>query len=428
MLLSKTKLINFLFLVGFTFHGIGSYLSTKTNFSVGIIFSILPFLVILLFYGVDLLYRGRFTVMVNVNYGLALLFLVASAVSYWVAFKHGYPGLNPINTASQSVAVLVPFHAAIVVQVYNRDDPAFNFSSLLLKAMGLLVLVNLAGYAAGISNLVHAFPGRVSMPFMAGIYDGAHLLAVICLMLLFHLGGFRKRPVQAVALYGAFFVGLALMANINSRLSIMIFFVVLVLFITRAIKAVKGLFTISLFTMPLLMSFSLLVYELLSLPFFRAVLDRVTKEDVTTFNGRTYIWEGVWDWFLHDRRGLLFGNGYMGQAHIGLLRYMEKLWDGDSFLIHMHSTFLEVLMDQGLLILLVLYVLVYRGYRHYRSAYMAGTMEAPLFAAFVYLMFIWQIDIFCYGMDIGSPLLFACFSAFCIQPRFITGSGSTPVG
>jgi hypothetical protein len=59
---------------------------------------------------------------------------------------------------------------------------------------------------------------------------------------------------------------------------------------------------------------------------------------------------------------------------------------------------------------------------------MAGTMEAPLFAAFVYLMFIWQIDIFCYGMDIGSPLLFACFSAFCIQPRFITGSGRTPVG
>jgi len=115
----------------------------------------------------------------------------------------------------------------------------------------------------------------------------------------------------------------------------------------------------------------------------------------------------------------------MGQAHIGLLKYMEKLWDGDSFLIHMHSTFLEVLMDQGLIALVILYVLVYRGYRHYRAAYLAGTREAAMFAAFVYLMFIWQIDIFCYGMDIGAPLLFTFFSAFCIQGRFITPGRNT---
>ncbi len=77
-------------------------------------------------------------------------------------------------------------------------------------------------------------------------------------------------------------------------------------------------------------------------------------------------------------------------------------------------------MDQGLVALLLLYVLVYRGYRHYRSAYLQGTREAAMFAAFVYLMFIWQIDIFCYGMDIGAPLLFTFFSAFCIQGRYIT--------
>jgi hypothetical protein len=40
----------------------------------------------------------------------------------------------------------------------------------------------------------------------------------------------------------------------------------------------------------------------------------------------------------------------------------------------------------------------------------------------VYLLFIWQIDLFCYGTTIGAPLLFALFSAFCVQQRYITRS------
>ena len=420
MTLQKHSLVNFLFLVGFPCYGIGSYLSFKVNFSVGVIFGIAPFLAILLFYAIDMMYRGRVVRIVNVNYGLAMLFLSATAAGYWIALRNGYMGLNPVNTASQSLAMLIPFNAAVVVQIYNRGNPDFNYATLLLKSLGLLMLINLLGFAAGMHNLVHGFAGRLSLPFMMGIYDGAHLLAVMNLMLIFYMSDFRNKPITTVAIYAAFMICLAMMANINSRLSIMIFFALMVLFLTRAVKAVKGLFTISIFTMPLLMSFSLLVYEVLTLPFFQAMLDRVSKEDVTTFNGRTYIWEGVWDWFLSDRRGLLFGNGYMGQAHIGMLDYMAKLWDGDPHLIHMHSTFLQVLVDQGLLVLLLLYVLTYRGHRHFRKEYMDGSQDAPMYAAMVYLMFIWQIDIFCYGMDIGNPILFSIFAVFCVKQQYIT--------
>ncbi len=422
MQIAKHKLVNTLFLLGFPCYGLGSYLSLKSNFSVGLMFGISPFLAILLFHLVDLLYRGRVVVMVNRYFWLGMAYLAAVAAGYWVTLRIGYEGLNPVNVTTQTLVVLVPFPAAVVVQIYNRANSAFNWSNMVLAGIGGLMLMNVLGYAAGFRSMGHGFEGRLNPPFIGGIYDGAHMYAVIALMLLFHLGGFMRTPMRSALLFAAFLVCLALIANANSRLSIMILLLLMVLFITKAIRAVKGLFAISLFTMPLLMSFTLLVYNVLSLPVFSALLGRVSKEDVTTFNGRTYLWGAAWDWFVDDRRGLLFGNGFMGQANIGLLAFMSELWEGDYRNIHMHSTFLEVLIGHGVFALLLMYVLMHRGYVHYRSEHLAGTAEAPLFAAMVYLLFIWQIDLFCYGTTIGAPLLFALFSAFCVQQRYITRS------
>lgn len=420
MEIPKHSIVNALFVAGFPCWGVGNYLSLTNNFSVGVVFGMLPFLLVLLFYAVDMIYRGRVVPMVNSTYGLTMVFLLMVAASYWVGMRNGYPGLNPVNVSSQSLAMLVPFNAAVVVQVYNRANDRFSWARIILMSIGAVMLLNLVANAAGFRAVGHSFDGRISLPFIGGIYNGAHIIATINIMLLFHLGGFHKRPIPTVLAAAAFGVGLLLMLNINSRLSIMIFFVLVILFASRSVRRVRGLYTISLFTLPLLMSFSLLVYEVLSLPFFRSLLGRVSKADVTTFNGRTYLWEAAGEWLMDDRRGLLFGNGFMGQAHIGLLDFMKRLWEGDPDMIHMHSTFLEVLIDQGIIALVLLYVIIYKGYTHYRKEYLDRSVDAPLFAAFVYLMFIWQIDIFCYGMDMGNPLLFAMISGCCLHGRFVT--------
>ena len=420
MEISKHKLVNFLFFMGFPCYGIGNFLMIKQNYSVGIIFSVAPFLAILLFYLVDMLYRGKLVTMVNRTYGLTMVYLLFMAAGYWISYLRGYDGLNPVNSTTQGLSVLIPFNAAIIVQIYNRANERFNFTKLVLGGLVALMLLNLVAYAGGVRAFGHSFEGRISFPFLSGIYDGAHILSVICLMLVFYLTDVIRRPISSALIAGGFVLGLLLMANVNSRLSIMIFFVLIILVATRSIGRIRGLFGISLFTMPLLMSFSLLVYRILSLPVFKTILGRVTKEDVTTFNGRTYIWEGVWDWFLDDRRGIIFGNGWMGQAHIGMLKFMEDLWEGNYKAIHLHSTFLEVLVDQGIIALCILYVLLYRGYKYYRREYLERTQDAPMFAGFVYLLFIWQIDIFCHGIMIGAAILTTLLAPICIRPQAIT--------
>ena len=420
-MISKIKLVNILFLLGFPFYGLGTYVTFKTNFSAGVILSVLPFILILLIYAIDLLYRGRVTPMVNRVYAVGMLFITSLVASMWVAYGKNFPGLNPVNTTSMSVMFLVPFNAAVVVQVYNRANDRFDFAWLLFKGLAFFILLNLVGYAAGLRNLVHGFEGRINLPFMRGIYDASHVMSVVNLMLIFYLRDFTRKPLQFLLVGALFLVNMAVMMNINSRLSFMIFVVLLALFVFKFMKVIRGLYTISLFTMPLMMSFALLIYQILSLPFFVAILQRVDKEDVTTFNGRTYIWNSMADWAMHDRTGWLFGLGYRGQYELRMLDFLAVLWGEDhSFNFHLHSSFLEITMDQGVVGLVLFYLCVWYGFSYYRKHYLATTLEAPLFAGIVYLMFIWQIDIFCYGIDLGNPIFFTMLSMAAIDPKYIT--------
>ncbi|MCB0773565.1 MAG: hypothetical protein KJZ58_07240 [Flavobacteriales bacterium] len=421
MLIRKTSIVNALFVLAFPLYGLGNYLSFRLNFSAGIIISVSAFLAILLFFVLDRLYQGPVERVLNRKFTIGFLFTLSIAWSMWVAYLKHFPGLNLVNTASTSVMLIVPFLASVVVHVYNRANDGFDFAWLVLKGLLLLIAINLVGYAAGFRNLIHGFSGRINIPFAMGIYDASHLMSIINLMLLFYMKDFMKRPGRFLLLLAFFVVNLAVMLNVNSRLSLMIYLAVTVLFLTRSAGRIKGLYTISLFTMPLLMNFALLVYKILSLPVFTALLQRVTKEDVTTFNGRTYIWNAVADWVWDDRRGIIFGNGYRGQYQVRLLDFLAVLWnEKHSYNFHLHSTFLEILMDQGIVGLILFYMVIWYTYSFYRRKYVDGALESPLFAAAVYLMFIWQIDIFCSGMDIGNPLVFILFSMVVINERFIT--------
>ncbi|MDX9750647.1 MAG: O-antigen ligase family protein [Flavobacteriales bacterium] len=405
MEVSKRALINTLFVLGFTVYGVGFYIGAKESFSTGMIVSVLPFAAIGAIHLLDLAYRGHARGVVNRIYWVSLLCLLSMVSAHWIALYKGFPGYSVLNTALQSLMVLVPFHAALVVRVVNRGVPGFSLARMVLMGLSLLMAVNYLGYLAGFSNLVHSFEGRIALPFMRGLYDAAHLLSIINLMLLFHMREPLRRPVTFSVLSVFYLLNLAVMLSVNSRLSFLMFMLLTVLFLFRAAQA-RVLFPLSFFTLPLVLSFALLIYEVLTLPVFSTVLDRVSKADVTTFNGRSYLWYGAWEWLVDDRRGLLFGLGYNGQYWVGLLDMVAVQWGvGQPAFIHMHSSSLQVLLAQGLTGLVLMSICLWYAWSRSRRWYMEGHVSAPLFGMVMYLLLIWQLDIFLYGLDFGVLLL-----------------------
>ena len=417
-MIRKHQVVNALFVCGLPVFGIGNYLMYKPGFTwtAGCLFSVIPYAAIVAFHVVDLVVRGSFTPIVNRVFLVCSAAILSMIASIAVGLHYHSPVLKMSNSLAMVVEFSMPFLAAVAVQAYNVHRADFDWLALLLKSMLLLEAVNLVGVAAGLHNILHSFEGRMSFPFMLGIYESAHLLALLNLMLMFKLRDLGTRPVRFLGILALYMMNVAIMMSVNSRLSFMMFFAITVLFATKAIRAIKGLYTLSLFTMPLMMSFALLIYQILSLPFFVAILERVDKEDVTTFNGRTYIWEAAFDWALNDRRNLLLGNGFQGQYHLRLLDHVAQLWgESGSYNIHMHSAFLQILLGQGLLGLVIMYMVYWYGYKGYRSAYLAGTSMAPAFAAFVYMLFCWQIEISFFGYNFGFLFLMLMMAPLCVD-------------
>ncbi|MBZ0206885.1 MAG: O-antigen ligase family protein [Flavobacteriales bacterium] len=417
-MLSKKKIINTLFVLSFPWYGYGAYNLAHKGFAIGIFTCAIPFVLILGIYMLDLLYRKSMTPLVNGKFYLVMGALTSLSISVLVGLHNKSPLINNANGALLIVLFYAPFLSSVVVQVYNRADPKFNMAWLVTQGFISYLVFNLMGMALGIKNGLHSFPGRASPPFAFGIYDAAHLLAIFNLILLSYLREFRKDPMRWFALAGLYVISLGIILSINSRLSFMIFIVFTALFISQAMRALRGLFAISLFTMPIMMSFALLIYEILSLPLFAAIMERVDKADVTTFNGRTYIWTSAADWLTDDRRGLIFGNGYNGQYHLRILRWVAKLWgETGDFRLHMHSAFLEILVNQGVVGILLMYGMYWTGYKFYQRQYLSNGSMAPLYAGFVYMMFVWQIDIVAYAFYSGSAFVFILMGPVVMKRR-----------
>jgi O-antigen ligase len=405
-MLNKRDIINFLFLISFPFYGIGSYVSGGFSPSVGYIVGVVPHLFIIIFYLVDLLYKNDIKVKVNWLYPVVILFQLTCVAALFVSLSKNMPSMNLIGNVTKSILLLVPFQAFVIVFLYNENHRE-NFVKLTFWSFTILLLINLIGfYGLGLTNEIHSIAGRLAMPFLDGFYSGACLLAILNLMILAFIKKSGNDPLKLTYLIGYFAVNLLLLYYINSRLAILIFFVVFIMFAFNLARRFRGVFLLSIFTLPILLNIGIIIFYILSLPVFVAIIQRVNLVDVTTFNGRSFLWQRAFDWMIFDQRGLLFGNGTSGHYFLHLIPdYAKKFGFAGEQNLHLHSTTLMTIVDQGIFGLALLLFLCYRIFRHYRTEFQKNSPDGVFFAAVIFLIFVMQVDTFCYLESLGYVIL-----------------------
>lgn len=395
--------------------GIGSYFSALHSPSAGYIISVSPHLLIMVMYFIDLLYKGEFYVRVNMNYYLMLTFLIGSIASFFIALSKGLPDATLLLTIAKSVLLIVPFNAFIIVLLYNERKG--SIVRLTLQSLSLLLFINLIGFfAMGLSNEVHSIDGRLNFPFLDGFYSGASLLAIINLILLYYLKRAWGDPLRFTLFSTYFIFNLVLFFLINSRLTIMIFVLVLFLSLVGLLR-MRGLYIVSMFTIPILLSSGLLLYKILQWPVFISMLKRVDVEDVTTFNGRAFLWKDGMDWLLYDQHGLLLGNGHKGHYFLNLISDVAKLWnEKDVHHMHLHSTSMEILVSQGGIFFLLFALLFYKIYKHYKNSHQVKREEGSFLPVVIFLLFLMQVDNFLYMDGLGFVIFSLLVSNIALYP------------
>ena len=406
-MLYKRDIVNFLFVISFPLYGFGNFVSAVKSPTAGFMVCISAHLLIILFYGIDILYKKEFQVRVNRYYLLAWLYLITCIVSLFRALNNHLPEDTLTITLAKCVLLIAPLNAFIIVALYNSDQedrlPKLTFISL-----SLLLLINLMGfYGLKLSNEIHSIEGRVNFPFLDGFYSGACVLAILNLMLIYYMSKCWKDPVRLSLLAAYFIFNLTLLFMINSRISILIFLFVAFLLSFRLIEKTRGLFVGSLFTVPVLLNSGLILYQILTLPFFISILQRVDIEDVTTFNGRAFIWRNAMNWLTDDQRGILLGNGFKGHYFLDLISDVAKLWNSDAkdyHHMHLHSSSFEILVCQGIVGFVIFMILFYQLHTYYKKKYKEGAEQGIFLAVGVFLLFIMQVDSFVYLESSGSVI------------------------
>jgi hypothetical protein len=422
----KRDIVNFLFLISFPVYGLGTYFSAVYSPSIGYVISISPHFLIILFYFIDLLYSREFEVRLNPNYFLMLLFVIASIASLFIALSKGLPEATMALTITKSLLVIVPFHSFLMMLLYNERKG--SLVKLTLWSLSLLLAINIFGFfVLGLSNGLHSIEGRLNFPFLDGFYSGACLLAIIDLLLLHYLAKAWGDPWKFTWLSIYFSCNLILFLLINSRLTILIFMLVLVLCIVRLIR-MRGLYLASMFTIPILLSSGFLIYQILQLPGLSSVLQRVDLKDVTTFNGRAYLWTDAMNWLMDDQRGLIFGNGHRGHYFLDMVRDVAKLWnEKDVHHLHLHSTSLEILVSQGVVFFLLFAFLFYRVYVHFRSTHKVEKEDGAFLPVVVFLLFLMQVDNFLYVDGLGFVIFSLLVSKIAITSKAPVKRSSGPI-
>lgn len=421
LVMDKRGIINLLYIISFPMYGIGLYFSAAKSPSAGYVISIAPHLLILLFYFIDILYRGEFEFKINVNYFLMLSFILSSIVSLFVALHKGLPESSLVQMSVKSLLLIAPFHAFVVVMLYNLKKQ--NFLWLTLLSLSILLAINLIGfYILRLSNEVHSIEGRINFPFLDSFYSGATLLAIINLILLHYLKRAWNDPVRFALLMSYFIFNLALFFQINSRLTIIVLILVLGLFFFKLMR-LRGIYLFSMFTIPILLSSGAIIYRALQQPGLSTLLQRVDVEDVTTFNGRAFLWKDAMDWLLNDQQGLIWGNGYKGHYFLGLISDVAKLWnEKDPYHMHLHSSSMEIMVAQGLIFFLVFAILFYQVYRYFKHKSNIGSQEGAFLPVVLFLLFLMQVDTFLYLDNLGFVFFSVLVAKIVIKENVQTGS------
>jgi len=416
-MLNKRDIINFLYLISFPCYGIGAYISAAFSPAVGYIFSIFAHLMIIVFYVIDLAYKNEVKLRINWIYFLVVVMQLTCVASLFIAFSKNMPAMNMLGVSTKSIVLLVPFQAFVVVFLYNEKHKE-TFAKLTFNSWSLLLLINVLGYfVMGLRNEVHSIEGRLTFPFLDGFYSGASLLAMLNLMVLFYIKKSLDDPLRVTYLITYFLINLAFLYYINSRLCLLIFLGVFIVFVFNLTRRFRGVFLLSIFTLPILLNMGQFIYRILSLPVFTVIMKRTDLVDVTTFNGRSFLWQRALDWLVYDQRGLIFGNGAGGQYSLHLIPDIAKLWFAKEVDLHLHSTVLMTVVDQGLFGYLLLLVLIYQVFRYYRSEYQKNGPDAIFLPVVIFLIFLMQVDMFLYLGSLGYSILSVLAARVAISPK-----------
>jgi len=330
-----------------------------------------------------------------------LLFVLSSASSLFIALNKGLPEATMILTFTKSLAIIIPFHAFLIVVFYNNAARE-KLLQVILISLSFLLAINLVGYfALGLANETHSLEGRLNFPFLGGFYSGASLLAIINLLLLYYLKRHWTDPIRFASLSAYFLFNLGLFFLINSRLTILVYVLVMSLYLL-GIARMRGIYLLSMFTIPMLLGSAIPIYKILQLPGLSSMMQRVDIEDVTTFNGRAFLWQDAMNWLFEDRQGWIWGNGYKGHYFLGLIDDVAKMWnEKDVFHMHLHSTSMEILVCQGIIFFIIFCFILYGVYKYFKQMSKDGKTEGAFFPVILFFLFILQVDTFLYLDGLG---------------------------
>lgn len=415
-MISLRKIINLLFVISFTNFGICLYLSRTVGGGsgfvvIGELLAIMPYILILFLYLIIVFIRRKYALLesplvrINTQFYWVLAFFLTIVFARIRALHNGVPFQSIFNITSASLIYSIPFLAFIVFFHVNSWKSSIR---LLLYALAIYVLINLAGFAAGLTNASHSLPGRLNLPFGNGFYNVGNV--VMCFTLLL-FGGLLTRKQLGINL--SFFISFIILnciiaIGINSRTTLLVVFLVSALWLTRIIKWRRIIFAVSWLILPALLAFSDILYEVLRLPVFKSILSRVSYKDVTQFNGRRPMWEAAIDWFTNFPDGIFMGNGYKGALKMGFYSKVHEGWiEGGNFKgdllssLHLHSSMLEYGVSQGLIGLILFGGILFIITRFYLRAYLKNQIAGMLYPVSIFLLFISQIDIFAYEPAMG---------------------------